>query len=419
MEITKKTFLKSSKREKGITLVALVITIVILIILATVAIQFAFGENGLINRAQDAKNYQTNAVAEQNKFFGDAETAINEALGGKGESTGEKTLVQAFKDGEIKVGDYVNYKPEAHDPITVGTSETGYTDSEGVSGGTDQTFTQDPNTTWRVLGLSEDGNHLLLTSGSPIKKDGKADFGDGQVDDPYLVLESAAGAANCVQVLDKISGLYHNSALADETRSMKIEDIERALGDMTVEYPQEGENGTGKVYFTDDESKAQIGTTTEYPSYTYQDGDYKLVNPPVKAASGEKVQTDVWMIMYANPENGNKMEYVPQRVYDMLFVDTTESANYAKSYWLASPGVDAYSDYAGFGPGAVYYGAAYSGGSNLFDSGGVWYASGYAVHPVVVLKSNVSVKQVQKIDDQTESKWSTTGGQVYGTGNLE
>ena len=51
MEKTKKMFLKSSNREKGITLVALVITIVILIILATISLQAAFGENGLITRA--------------------------------------------------------------------------------------------------------------------------------------------------------------------------------------------------------------------------------------------------------------------------------------------------------------------------------------------------------------------------------
>ena len=38
--------------ENGITLVALVITIVILIILATITVNFVFGENGLINRAQ-------------------------------------------------------------------------------------------------------------------------------------------------------------------------------------------------------------------------------------------------------------------------------------------------------------------------------------------------------------------------------
>ena len=47
-------------QEKGITLVALVITIIILIILATVAINFAFGNNGLIQRAEDARDYYAN-----------------------------------------------------------------------------------------------------------------------------------------------------------------------------------------------------------------------------------------------------------------------------------------------------------------------------------------------------------------------
>ena len=48
------------KNERGITLVALVITIIILIILATVAISFAFGNNGLIGRAEDARDYYAN-----------------------------------------------------------------------------------------------------------------------------------------------------------------------------------------------------------------------------------------------------------------------------------------------------------------------------------------------------------------------
>ena len=43
------------KKQKGITLVALVLTIVILIILATVAMSFVFGENGLIKYVQMAK----------------------------------------------------------------------------------------------------------------------------------------------------------------------------------------------------------------------------------------------------------------------------------------------------------------------------------------------------------------------------
>ena len=55
-----------SARERGITLVALVITVIIIIILATVTINMAFGDNGLITQAQKAKDMTANSVvAEQ------------------------------------------------------------------------------------------------------------------------------------------------------------------------------------------------------------------------------------------------------------------------------------------------------------------------------------------------------------------
>ena len=52
----------TKKQEKGITLVALVITVVILIILATVSINVVLGEGGLIQRAQQAKELTEQAV---------------------------------------------------------------------------------------------------------------------------------------------------------------------------------------------------------------------------------------------------------------------------------------------------------------------------------------------------------------------
>ena len=52
--------------ERGITLVALVITIIIIIILATITMNMAFGDNGLITQAQKAKDMAANSViAEQ------------------------------------------------------------------------------------------------------------------------------------------------------------------------------------------------------------------------------------------------------------------------------------------------------------------------------------------------------------------
>ena len=57
---------KKLKSAHGITLVALVITIIIIIILATITMNMAFGDNGLIKQAQLAKDMAANSViAEQ------------------------------------------------------------------------------------------------------------------------------------------------------------------------------------------------------------------------------------------------------------------------------------------------------------------------------------------------------------------
>ena len=60
---------KNNKYSKGITLIALVITIVVLIILAGVSINLVLGENGLFTRArQAAEDYQQAAINEQEMF---------------------------------------------------------------------------------------------------------------------------------------------------------------------------------------------------------------------------------------------------------------------------------------------------------------------------------------------------------------
>ena len=44
-----------NKKNKGITLIALVITIIILLILAGISISMLTGQNGILNRTQEAK----------------------------------------------------------------------------------------------------------------------------------------------------------------------------------------------------------------------------------------------------------------------------------------------------------------------------------------------------------------------------
>lgn len=49
------------KNKKGITLIALVVTIIIMLILAAVAVQMSMGDNGLIKKAEYAKTEQAKA----------------------------------------------------------------------------------------------------------------------------------------------------------------------------------------------------------------------------------------------------------------------------------------------------------------------------------------------------------------------
>ena len=61
----KKELLKPMKNEKGITLIALVITIIVLLILAAVSIATLTGQNGILTRANDAKEDTARETAKE------------------------------------------------------------------------------------------------------------------------------------------------------------------------------------------------------------------------------------------------------------------------------------------------------------------------------------------------------------------
>ena len=65
------------KRKNGITLISLVIAIIILLILATIAIQ-SLTNTGIFKRAQEAKNAMENAEAEQAEMLNEYENTLKE-----------------------------------------------------------------------------------------------------------------------------------------------------------------------------------------------------------------------------------------------------------------------------------------------------------------------------------------------------
>ena len=67
--------------QRGITLIALVVTIIVLIILAGVSIAMLVGDNGIITQAQKVAQETEQAQKDELQGFSSLETAIEEALG--------------------------------------------------------------------------------------------------------------------------------------------------------------------------------------------------------------------------------------------------------------------------------------------------------------------------------------------------
>ena len=90
-----KTKIKN-KQEKGITLIALVVTIVVLLILAGVSISLVLNNNGVISKAKDAKNQYAEAQANEEKHFNEVSDWIDTKVG---DTTGGGSDYDPASDG--------------------------------------------------------------------------------------------------------------------------------------------------------------------------------------------------------------------------------------------------------------------------------------------------------------------------------
>jgi type II secretory pathway pseudopilin PulG len=81
MKINSKKGKTNYLNQKGITLIALVVTIVVLLILAGVSINTLFGDNGIIKKAQDAQNRMNNAQESDLNALNELDEFIYDATG--------------------------------------------------------------------------------------------------------------------------------------------------------------------------------------------------------------------------------------------------------------------------------------------------------------------------------------------------
>ena len=90
------------KNKKGITLVALVVTIVVLLILAGVSINLVLGNNGIIAKAKEAETKSAEASKNDLKGMNGLISEMEGALAGNG-NNGEETQTPEITIGEAKV----------------------------------------------------------------------------------------------------------------------------------------------------------------------------------------------------------------------------------------------------------------------------------------------------------------------------
>ena len=86
----KKLNSKETRKTSGITLIALVVTIVVLLILAGITISLVFSENGIIAKAKEAAEKTNQAVINEQEQMNEVGTIIDNMLNGIGESTPPK-----------------------------------------------------------------------------------------------------------------------------------------------------------------------------------------------------------------------------------------------------------------------------------------------------------------------------------------
>lgn len=362
---------KILKNTKGITLVALVITIIILLILAGISIS-ALTNTGIFQKAKDAKQKSEDAALDQNTKLDEYEKELDQYLPQK--------LIDKVNDGTIKVGDYISYTPDGASTENILQELATYSGSENEN--TTSTLTQEidkkTGLKWRVLDVKDEKIRLISDRPTTSK----------------ITLYGPKGYNNAVYLLDKTcKTLYNNSKLASNVQNLKIEDIQEHLAydytQYTNSFVDTGKYGGTKEYttyknYTNIFAKEKTGWVDGTQGTELSLSEQTTPINETKKIANEKIkitQTYWDKTMSANDFDGENKE-----MYYKLFINN--GSNYP-AYWMSSRCVNANSDNANFLVRRVDSGLV--GARNLCDSGGCEFSYVFAFRPVITLNSNVQV----------------------------
>ena len=410
------------RKNRGITLIALIVTIIILLILVGVSVNLLI-KGDLFGSAEKAVN-GTNAKVEEEQTRVDELMGKLEDVNAKNskhnwqytDSTRAKIRCtcekcKAFNDGD-STGRTLSIGQEIMYTATGGTSSL----SPEKSGGNEyvpdlsilgnnvkvasletnknliiadlapvqetQTISADSDTRWVVFGYEDndkDGLNevLLLTTEHPTTN--------------KIYFYGAAGYNNAVDEVNRMcKELYGTNA-----RGMTIEDVNRALGytlaggmyNLNSKWNTTG-NLTTKLKDLGDMWTAITDYNTNSKAGVFYDPSHTEGISDSGAALGEY---ELNGYVYAIDSTVDAPAEVPQVSSEIsatakAMIFGSSKTNYG--YWLASSGVCAFSGCTGFGPGSVYRGFAYSY-NGLFFSFGEALDFGCCLRPLVSLTSEI------------------------------
>ena len=428
------------RREKGITLIALVITIIVLLILAGVTIVMLTGDNGILTKARTAQTTNDEETAKEQikiavmgSYGKDGELNYDDLKQNLGQIgitglpdtasyplkvtlDGVKATIKEngeveFQNGKtIEVGDYVDYDPtlEANTRDLTYTSTTDKTGADSDQGFNVSTY-KNAGYGWRVLGVSN--GKIRLISDEFI---GAGEYTDSSR--TFYTLKGLKGYINGGEELNKISAIFGHGKGAESATSITVEDINAITGynPTTAKYGEGyfGEYGN-KVTYTRGEGTALSSSATNgkkwsgtRSTFNYYDKATKTF-VPLTSGSTEITST----CYYYNPTTLNSNAEKPTHgvdesgvyniVYQMLFGKyTIDNNSYSRSftgegteprYWLASECAYASSDNVSWMLRCVEDGDV-SSLSDFYYNGGPEAINSSGVRPVVSLKSDVSLE---------------------------
>ena len=298
--------------------------------------------------------------------------------GNKNETISEAIKVTGNLSSQVNVGDYVAYKARTHSY----TSKKGTGTTGGTGYDTPQTFTSNDDIKWRVL--SKENNEIVLISEEPIST----------TDNKSLRLNNAIGYLYAEEELNKICSIYGHGVGANTSKTFSYE-----VGDVVEGVEKRTLSGSGARSITVEDVNKICGVT---PSTTL-DSEYgkeytiSISYPTRKIAIG--YSTSVASRKYKNTSysyKGSDKISTTSNEYKILFRNAADTFNI--SYWLASRSVSAnradvysfcYFNVCDVTSGDVNNLYCCQGTSAGFFESCSYYDIGWAVRPVVYLKSNI------------------------------